>query len=87
LPPYVDQNDPPMMLLHGQADTLVPHGQSVDLFDAIAARCGNTQFFSVPGAGHSTSDVLSSSHFGSQPSAPPPAANRPPASAPNPAGP
>jgi acetyl esterase/lipase len=63
---YVDQSDPPMMLLHGQADTLVPHGQSAILYTAIRNVCGDAQFFSVPGAGHSTSDVMSSSRFGSQ---------------------
>jgi len=63
---YVDRNDPPMMLLHGQADPLVPHGQSVLLYNAIKAACGSVQFFSVPGAGHSQSDVLSSAHFGAQ---------------------
>lgn len=50
---YVDGNDPPMMLLHGQADPLVPHGQSVLLLNALRAACTDAQFFSVPGAGHS----------------------------------
>jgi acetyl esterase/lipase len=63
---YVDQNDPPMLLLHGQADTLVPHGQSQILYNALRDRCRDTQFFSVPGAGHSTSDVMSPSRFGTQ---------------------
>ncbi|MDQ1295832.1 MAG: hypothetical protein QG608_3719, partial [Actinomycetota bacterium] len=63
---YVDKSDPPMMLLHGQADTLVPHGQSVLLYEALKAACTEAQFFSVPGADHGTSNVLSSSHYGSQ---------------------
>jgi acetyl esterase/lipase len=63
---YVDNADPPMMLLHGQADPLVPHGQSVLLYNALRAQCRDATFFSVPNAGHSTSDVLSSTHFGAQ---------------------
>ncbi|MDT0341259.1 cellulose binding domain-containing protein [Streptomyces litchfieldiae] len=63
---YVDANDPPMMLLHGQADNIVPHGQSALLHDALKAACVDTRFFSVPGAGHGTSDVLSSSRYGTQ---------------------
>jgi acetyl esterase/lipase len=63
---YLDGADPPMMLLHGQADPLVPHGQSVLLYNALRAQCRDVTFFSVPNAGHSTNDVLSSSHFGSQ---------------------
>jgi acetyl esterase/lipase len=63
---YLDGNDPPMMLLHGQADPLVPHGQSVLLYNALKAQCRDVTFFSVPNAGHNTNDVLSSSHFGSQ---------------------
>jgi hypothetical protein len=63
---YVDGNDPPMMLLHGQADPLVPHGQSVLLQNALRAACTDAQFFSVPGAGHSTSEVMSPSRFGTQ---------------------
>jgi acetyl esterase/lipase len=63
---YVDQNDPPMMLLHGQADPLVPHGQSQILYSALRDRCRDAQFFSVPGAGHSMSEVMSASRFGTQ---------------------
>jgi acetyl esterase/lipase len=63
---YVDGNDPPMMLLHGQADPLVPHGQSVLLQNALRAACTDAQFISVPGAGHSTSGVMSPSRFGTQ---------------------
>jgi acetyl esterase/lipase len=63
---YVEGTDPPMMLLHGQADPLVPHGQSVLLYNALRAQCRDVTFFSVPGAGHSTSDVMSPSRFGTQ---------------------
>jgi acetyl esterase/lipase len=58
---YVDANDPPMMLLHGQADNLVPHGQSQILYEALRSACTDAQFFSIPGAGHGTGDVLNPS--------------------------
>ena len=63
---YVDANDPPMMLLHGRSDNVVPHAQTEILYDALKAACVDTQFFSVPGAGHSHADVTSSSRFGQQ---------------------
>jgi hypothetical protein len=88
LPPYVDQNDPPMLLLHGQADTLVPHGQSVDLFNAIAASAATRSSSRCPA--RATALVTCSAAHTSvpKPSAPLPAANRPLASAhPTPTGP
>jgi hypothetical protein len=63
---YADANDPPLMLLHGESDPVVPYQQSVLLYNALKAKCANAQLFLVPGAGHSTPDVMSSSHFGSQ---------------------
>lgn len=63
---YVDRNDPPMMLLHGLSDNVVPHAQTQIFYDALKAACVDTQFFSVPGAGHSHADVTSSSRFGQQ---------------------
>jgi len=55
---HVDRSDPPMMILHGQADPLVPHAQSILLYNAIRARCGEVDFFSVPGAGHSWQQII-----------------------------
>jgi acetyl esterase/lipase len=55
---YVDRNDPPIMILHGQADRLVPHAQSILLYNAIRANCGRAEFFSVPGADHSYPQIL-----------------------------
>lgn len=63
---YAHANEPPLMLLHGQSDPIVPFQQSVLLYDALKAKCANAQLFLVPGAGHSTPDVMSSSHFGTQ---------------------
>jgi acetyl esterase/lipase len=55
---YVSRDDPPMLILHGQADELVPHGQSVVLFDAIEDRCLDATFHSIPGVGHSTDFIF-----------------------------
>ena len=63
---YVDANDPPMLLLHGRADNVVPHAQTEILYDALKAACVDTRFFSVPGAGHSHADVTSASRYGQQ---------------------
>ncbi len=63
---YVTANEPPMLLLHGQSDPLVPWQQSQLLYNALNAKCDTAQLFEVPGAGHSDSDVLSSSHYGQQ---------------------
>lgn len=63
----VTANEPPMLLLHGENDTLVPYQQSILLHNALAAQCDSAQMFLAPGAGHDVNDVLSSSHYGSQP--------------------
>jgi acetyl esterase/lipase len=58
---YVSRDDPPMLIMHGQADELVPHGQSAALFDAIEDRCLAATFHSIPGVGHSTSFLFDTS--------------------------
>jgi acetyl esterase/lipase len=58
---YVSRGDPPMLILHGQADELVPHGQSVALFEALEDRCLDARFHSIPGVGHSTGFVFDTS--------------------------
>jgi acetyl esterase/lipase len=63
---YVTRGDPPMLILHGQADELVPHGQSVLLFEALEDRCLNATFHSIPGVGHSTSFVFDTSQASEQ---------------------
>lgn len=63
---YVDRDDPPMMVLHGSGDTIVPPAQSANFAAALRAACLDTQYMSVPGAGHSWSDVLSPSRWGGQ---------------------
>lgn len=49
---YVDRDDPPMLVLHGTADRLVPHHQSELLLDALQAGCVDATFISVPGSEH-----------------------------------
>ncbi|WP_052748174.1 cellulose binding domain-containing protein [Cellulomonas sp. FA1] len=63
---YVDGDDPPMLLLHGRADNVVPHAQTEILYAALKAACVDTRFFSVPGAGHSHPDVTSAARYGQQ---------------------
>jgi acetyl esterase/lipase len=55
---YVSRRDPPLMILHGQADQLVPHAQSILLYNALRAACHDATFFSVPNAGHDWRQVL-----------------------------
>lgn len=63
---YVDSNDPPLMFLHGQADFLVPHGQSVLLYNRIKAQCGHATFVSVPAADHMMPQVMDPAQYGMQ---------------------
>lgn len=63
---YVDANDPPLLFLHGQADFLVPHGQSVLLFERVKAQCGRATFVSVPGADHMMDQIMDPAHYGSE---------------------
>jgi acetyl esterase/lipase len=55
---YVGRREPPVMLLHGGNDMLVPHGQSVLLYEALKANGSTATFYSVPGAGHDWRTVL-----------------------------
>jgi acetyl esterase/lipase len=63
---YVDSSDPPLMFLHGQADFLVPHGQSLLLLDKIKTSCGNAQFISIPGADHGMAFIMDPARHGTQ---------------------
>jgi acetyl esterase/lipase len=49
---YISPDDPPFMIMHGQIDGLVPHHQSVLLYEALRDSCNQAIFFSVPGHGH-----------------------------------
>ncbi|NBC36576.1 alpha/beta hydrolase fold domain-containing protein [Novosphingobium sp. FSY-8] len=43
---------PPIMILHGRADPLVPHNQGERLYKALAHDCREARFYSLPLAGH-----------------------------------
>ncbi len=49
---YVDPGDPPFLIIHGDADPLVPHCQSRKLFEALRKNHVSSEFVLVPGAGH-----------------------------------
>jgi acetyl esterase/lipase len=49
---YVDANDPPFLILHGDADPLVPHCNSEMLFDALQKAGVPSQFVLVPNGQH-----------------------------------
>ena len=49
---YVSAADPPMMILHGQSDQLVPHNQGEALYMALNKACKDAVFISLPKARH-----------------------------------
>ncbi|MBK9389310.1 MAG: alpha/beta hydrolase [Bacteroidetes bacterium] len=49
---YVDKNDPPFLILHGDKDPLVPWCQSQRLYDALQKKGVKSEFIVVPGGGH-----------------------------------
>jgi acetyl esterase/lipase len=51
---YISHDDPPAMMFHGSSDSLVPHGQSVDLYTALRDNCNDVRFYSMDGQNHAT---------------------------------
>jgi len=49
---YIDANDPPFLVLHGDADMTVPHCQGIFLNEALENAGVSTRLIIVPGAGH-----------------------------------
>jgi acetyl esterase/lipase len=49
---YVTPADPPLMILHGGSDPLVPHNQGEQLYMALNKACLESVFISLPRAGH-----------------------------------
>lgn len=49
---YVSAADPPMLILHGESDPLVPHAQGERLYVALSHACHDATFVSLPRAGH-----------------------------------
>ena len=49
---YVTNADPPIMILHGESDPLVPHNQGEQLDMALNKACKDAIFISLPKAPH-----------------------------------
>ena len=49
---YISGDDPPMLILHGNSDPLVPHNQGERLYQALNKACIRSEFISLPVAGH-----------------------------------
>lgn len=49
---YVDKSDPPFLIMHGDADRLVPLGQSIILAKALIDAGVEVTMKTIPGAGH-----------------------------------
>lgn len=54
---YVDPNDPPFLILHGDADPLVPHCESEILYNALQSAGVESEYVLVPGGQHHTGVV------------------------------
>ena len=55
---YASPSVPPMLILHGRDDDLVPEPQSATLHEALRAAGAPVRYVPVPGAGHSWRQVL-----------------------------
>jgi len=49
---YITADDPPIMILHGDSDQLVPHNQGEQLYMALNKACKDAVFISLPKAPH-----------------------------------
>jgi len=49
---WIDGSEPPFLIIHGDADDMVPIGESEAFANAIQAAGGDVEFVSLPGAGH-----------------------------------
>jgi dipeptidyl aminopeptidase/acylaminoacyl peptidase len=49
---YVDGQDPPFLVIHGDADGMVPIGQSQELADALQSAGVDVTFLELPEVGH-----------------------------------
>jgi fermentation-respiration switch protein FrsA (DUF1100 family) len=49
---YVSSDDPPILLIHGDADTTVPFEQGERLLDALKAAGVPSRLLPIPGGGH-----------------------------------
>jgi dienelactone hydrolase len=49
---YVNRRDPPLLIVHGQQDLLVPWQQSVLLYRAVQRACGDAKLVLIPRGEH-----------------------------------
>jgi acetyl esterase/lipase len=49
---YISKADPPIMIIHGASDALVPHAQGELFYQALNKACHDAVFISLPVAGH-----------------------------------
>jgi dipeptidyl aminopeptidase/acylaminoacyl peptidase len=49
---YISAADPPIMIIHGMSDVLVPYNQSELFYNALSKACHESVFITMPVAGH-----------------------------------
>jgi len=49
---YIHPSAPPILIMHGDADDVVPYEQSVEMFKALRKAGNHAEMFKVKGAGH-----------------------------------
>ena len=49
---FIDQSDPPFLIIHGRSDPLVPYAQSTELRDVLEAAGVPVELITVPGGKH-----------------------------------
>lgn len=57
---YVTPDDPPFLLVHGDADAVVPFHQSELMLEALQAQGVDARLLRIPGGGHGANDVVAS---------------------------
>lgn len=55
---YVGEKTCPMMIMHGDADTIVPVEQSRELYEALSQAGCTVEYYEIPGAGHATPEFF-----------------------------
>lgn len=60
---YIDDDEPLMHIFHGYTDSLVPHGQSELLYEALAAEGNAVWFTSVPTGIHDHNSIIGASDY------------------------
>ncbi len=55
---YVDEKDPPVMIIHGGSDTTVPAHQGESLYMALKEKCRDAAFIFEPNAPHGRNEPM-----------------------------